>query len=194
MKCYQWFGRWRDAGVPLGVWILIAACPIPALALTQGELDASRNLWNMSGSTDYDYFMQRSCFCQEDFIRPGLVQVRSEVITAVTDAETLQPLDPQLFLTVDGLFDELQAAIDIPAFDIRAQFESTYGYPTSFSIDFVENIADDEVAYTARELRIVPEPTSFPLSLLGVAVIACWRRGGRQRRELVNRPAVSTAI
>ena len=153
MKCYQSFGRWRDAGVPLGVWILIAVCPIPALALTQGEPDASRNLWNMSGSTDYDYFMQRFCFCFPDSIRPGLVQVRSEVITAVTDAETLQPLDPQFFLTVTGLFDELQGAIDLSAFAIEAQFDSTFGYPTNIGIDFRQEVADDEVSYTARDLR-----------------------------------------
>jgi hypothetical protein len=99
--------------------------------------------------------MQRSCFCQLEYIRPGLVQVRSDAITAVTDAETLQPLDPQFFLTVDGLFDELQRAIDLPAFDIQAQFDSTLGYPTNFGIDFIQGVADDEIFYTARDLHIL---------------------------------------
>ena len=119
MKCDHWLGKWRGS-VHFGVWILIAACPIPTLALTQGELDASRNLWNDSGSPDYDYFMQRSCFCQLEYIRPGLVEVRSDAITAVTDAETRQPLDPQFFLTVDGLF----AFSDILAALARNQYEN----------------------------------------------------------------------
>ena len=105
--------------------------------------------------------MQRSCFCHWDYIRPGIVEVRSNAITAVTDAETLEPLDPQFFLTIDGLFDELQRAIDYPAFEIQAQFDKTFGYPTEFSIDYIEDVADDGMSYMARDLRIVPQPGDF---------------------------------
>ena len=130
---------------------------------------------DVNGSSNYDYFMQRSCFCIESYTRPGLVQVRSDVITAVTDAETLQPLDPQFFLTVDGLFDELQNAIDYPAFNIQSQFDDTFGYPTSIGIDFIQNVADDEMFYTASNLRIIPEPVSFQLAFLGMLGII-WQR------------------
>jgi hypothetical protein len=104
-----------------------------------------------------------------------MVAVRSDVITAVTDAETLQPLDPQFFLTIDGLFDELQAAIDFPAFSIQAQFDSTFGYPTSIGIDLNGQFFDDEVFYTAGDLRMIPEPVSLQLTLLGMFALT-WRR------------------
>lgn len=136
-------------------WLLVSGFALESLALTQAELDAGRNLWNSFGSDDYDYFMQRSCFCFGDFVRPGLVEVRSGAITSVTDADTFQPLDPQFFLTVDGLFGELQNAIDTSAFNIQAQFDNALGYPTSFSIDYIQNVADDEIAYTAADVHFV---------------------------------------
>jgi hypothetical protein len=175
----------RSGNVRLGVSLLlcILACPTAALALTQGELDASRNVWNANGSDDYDYFMQRDCFCFEDYIRPGLVEVRAGAISAVTDADTLQPLDPQFFLTVDELFDVLQSAIDAPAFEIQAQFDNTLGYPTSIFIDEVENIADEEVAYVARDLTLVPEPTSLVLAILATMGIAYGRVAERMARR-----------
>ena len=51
--------------------MLIAACPIPALALTQDELDASRNLWNMNGLNDYDYVLQRIAFASGSSADPA---------------------------------------------------------------------------------------------------------------------------
>ncbi|MCA9185546.1 MAG: DUF6174 domain-containing protein [Pirellulaceae bacterium] len=154
----QSFTRWRLCVLGLTAWLAIAACTSPTLALTQAELDAKRDLWNTSGSMDYDYVLQRSCFCHPDFIQPGLVEIRAGMITAVTDADTLQPLDPELFLTVDGLFAELQRAIDYPAFDIQAQFDSNLGYPTSFFVDYVLEIADEEMSYRAHDLVLSAIP------------------------------------
>lgn len=159
--------------------MLIAACPSPAQELTQHELDASRNLWNANGFHDYDYFMQRSCFCLGDVNRPGLVQVRDGVVAGVTDSETLQPLDPQFFLTVDGLFDELQRAIDTglspSELSIQAEFDRVLGYPTSMWID-IHRIADDEMSYTARDLRPIPEPSTLTLAAMAMAGLLVRRR------------------
>ena len=52
-----------------------------ALALDQTDLDTNRSVWDSQSASDYDYFLQRSCFCFPDTIRPGLVSVRSGVIT-----------------------------------------------------------------------------------------------------------------
>lgn len=145
-----------------------------AYGLTQAELDMKRDQWNAAGSENYDYFLQRLCFCAPESIRRGLVEVRSGIVTTVTDAETLQPLDPQDFLTVDGLFNELQIALNLPAFAIDAQFDDTLGYPQSIHIDFSEPIADDEIAYTARNLTLVPEPTGFMLVIVG-AIYLPWQ-------------------
>jgi probable HAF family extracellular repeat protein len=167
-QCSKWLG--------VGLWFLVAGFPNPALALTQVELETMRDLWIANGSKDYNFFMQQTCFCPPDVIRPGLVEVRSGSITAVIDAETLQPLEPQEFLTIDGLFDELQTALVLPAFAIEAQFDAVLGYPTRISIDLVENLADDVVDYTARDLSLVPEPTTCVSAILGALGIMWYSR------------------
>ena len=145
-----------------------------AFALDQTDLDTNRSLWDSQSASDYDYFLQRSCFCFPDTRRPGLVSVRSGVITMVIDAETSAMLDPQSFLRVDELFDTLQDAIDTNAFEINSQFDNILGYPRSFSIDYFAMIADDEIYYTARDLVVVPEPASGLLMLLGLVAV-CQR-------------------
>jgi hypothetical protein len=156
-------GKWLAAAC----WLVVVGFAGPAAAITQAELDTMRALWSANGSEDYNFFLQRSCFCAPQSVRPGLVEVRSDMIAAVLDAETLQPLDPQEFLTVDGLFAELQAALDLPAFAIDAQFDASLGYPTQITIDQIEGAADDVVSYTAGNLSLVPEPTAFVLAILG---------------------------
>jgi hypothetical protein len=145
----------------LAIWLFIVGCPVSALALTQHELDASRSFWDVNGLNDYDYVLQRTCFCISEARRPGLVQVRMGAIATVTDAETLQPLDPLFFRTVDQLFDELQNAIDNSADDIQAEFDNTIGYPTSIRIDFDLFIADEELIYSARDLHVVEKLGDF---------------------------------
>ena len=154
-------GGWLSVNMRLTLWLLIAGCPVPALALTQDELDTSRSLWNINGLTDYNYVLQRQCNCIGDARRPGLVQVRGGAITAVSDVETLQPINPSLFRTVDGLFDELQNAIDQSADDIQAEFDSRFNYPTSIWIDFDRGIADEELIYFSRDLHVISIPGDF---------------------------------
>jgi hypothetical protein len=163
----RWVERWLS-----GIWacLLIAAWPTTGLSLTQDELDMNRDLWNSAGPESYDFFMQRTCFCAPDSIRPGLVEVRDGLISAVTDAETMELLDPQHFLTIDGLFEELQDALNFPAFDVQALFDGAFGYPTSISIDLIENAADDVVSYTVSNLTVVPEPASLALAIAGAGL------------------------
>lgn len=169
----------------LGSLIGVAALSIPAAAFDQSDLDLPRALWDSSGITDYNYIMQRSCFCSPDSIQPGFVKVRGDILQDVRHADTLEPLDPANFLTVDELFDTIQDALDLGAFQITAEFDDVLGYPRGLAIDYNESFADDEISYTARDLTAVPEPASVVL-LAGAMLLSIgrMRRIGGQRTPL----------
>jgi hypothetical protein len=177
----DWF-RPRTTGVRLCLGVLlIAGFTRIGLGLTQTELDMNRNLWNAQGVDDYTFFVRRSCFCLPELTRPAWVDVRNDVITNVTDAETLQSLEVHSFPSIDDLFGELQSALDLPAYLIQAQFQASLGYPTFINIDREEILADDVTSYVVRDLTVVPEPTSLLLGLIGAAAIL-----GRLRNQLRN--------
>jgi hypothetical protein len=151
-----------------------------AASLTQSELDAQRAVWSSHNITDYDFIMQRQCLCTDDVVRPGIVAVRGDAILAVTDEETLAPLDPQYFFTIDGLFDLLQHGVDLNADDITANFHAQLGYPSFMRIDYDLGIADEEDIILARDLTIVPEPGFTLYGLLAAAAIGWFHRHWRR--------------
>jgi Family of unknown function (DUF6174) len=140
----------------------------------QAELDANLALWLDAGIDDYDYVMQRSCFCSPEFTQPGRVRVRDGTIDSVADPDDRTPLDPAGYLTLLDLFGVVQQAIDAEADGLAVTYDATRGFPASVWVDFDELIADDEYEYTATEF--VPEPASGPLQLAALAALAVLAR------------------
>lgn len=121
--------------------------------LSQSDLDEQRNIWLDSGILHYDFRFQRTCFCAPDSVEPGIVSVVGGQIESVIGVNIPKELNPTFFLSIDGLFDTLQDALDQPADAISANFDQSLGYPTDISIDYIELAADDEIWYAATDLN-----------------------------------------
>ena len=128
------------------------------LDAVQQELNTQRQQWQTLNLRDYIYHFERICFCSPEYVDPGLVHVVGGEIDSVEHAMTGDVLDPSLFLTVDDLFDEVQAAIDSNADEISVQYDGILGNPTTIDIDFSEYIADEEMSFRASDLRVIPDP------------------------------------
>jgi hypothetical protein len=118
------------------------------------ELQRARALWASVGVTTYELTVERFCYC--GLVGPVRVTVRDGVTIDVraVDAPTSDPALAAAYPDVPGLFDEVQAALDRRPHRLRVAYHPTLGYPTEISIDYRENVADDEIAYTAS-LRIL---------------------------------------
>ena len=125
----------------------------------QKELDAHRALWDSHRAIDYDYYYRRSCFCMEDYTRKFEVQVRNDTVDAAFYAEdgTAAPdaLLENWLPTIDGIFDQIQSAIDRSAYSMTIRYNETFGYPMSVSIDYEVMMADEELYVSASELEIL---------------------------------------
>lgn len=132
---------------------LAAACSDP-LGAQKDQLKASRELWERQAIADYRYRYQRICFCGPDVTEPVIIEVRDGevlLVTRVADGGTVDPV-AWLHLTIDELFDEIQAAIEEGAVQVDVTYHPVLGYPTSAAIDFSINIIDEETGFTATEL------------------------------------------
>ena len=121
---------------------------------------AARALWESAELVDYDYSFSRGCFCPQEYVGPHDVSVRDGIVTAATydgiDLKKLPILNltryDEIIQTVDGVFDEIDRAID-EADRFTAEYHPELGYPTDVFIDWEELLADEEVNYTIADLR-----------------------------------------
>ena len=120
----------------------------PSLVELQEELNQNRESWEVQGITDYQMEFRWQCFCSPDFVAPVIISVtRGDTLDSVVFAENGLPADRTFspnYLSIDGLFDLIQDAIDRSAFRISVKYHSELGYPISAAIDYDQRIADEE--------------------------------------------------
>jgi len=112
--------------------------------------------WERGGIKDYTYRTAILCFCPQEYVAPVSITVVGDGVDAVAfsgDGFTGDVPEPGRFSTVDGLFAILQGAIDEQAVLVIADFHPHLGYPTAAFIDYVANIADEELGFTASHVE-----------------------------------------
>ncbi len=122
------------------------------------DLLAAETKWRQNKPTHYSYTLQRSCFCTPEFRKPIAIEVSGSTVMQAT----LQPEGVPLALErradamgVEGLFEVIRKAVDAKAARIDVQYDAQDGHPLSISVDQNLQIADDEMYYTASELKAV---------------------------------------
>lgn len=124
--------------------------PTPSQSDIRQQLDAAMARWNANRPTNYEFTLQRSCFCPQS--DPVVITVNgAQIVSPTVSGNT--PL-----MTVDELFQKVQAALDSSNSHVfSVEFERDLGYPISVSIDQIVGAIDDEVSYQVSEFRILPE-------------------------------------
>lgn len=131
---------------------LISCAPI-VQGGPQGDLDLARSRWRTMGSpANYSYRYQMTCFCPRELVQPVIITVRDGRVDKVVYVESQQPADPQFmshYKTIEELFGLLQEAIDRNPDRMAVNYDPAYGYPLSANIDYSEQMADEELMFTA---------------------------------------------
>lgn len=115
-----------------------------------GLLQVNRELWDSHNILAYKYDFQRICFCPQELTAPVTIQVQNKRIVAVSEVATDEPVDAarwEYYLTVEELFDEINAAIDQEAYEIVVDYNSELGYPASVELDADKYTIDEEVGF-----------------------------------------------
>jgi hypothetical protein len=134
--------------VPASVTYPVVVDSIPT---STAELGAARARWAASRPQKYDYTLAISCFCGPDFRRPVIISVDGAAVTARRYADDGTPAAPQFassFPTIDGLFDIILDAKARKAASLIVTYDAARGHPLKISVDYVAQVADDELFYT----------------------------------------------
>ncbi|MFQ5499007.1 MAG: DUF6174 domain-containing protein [Candidatus Zixiibacteriota bacterium] len=115
-----------------------------------------RRLWDSLGSNSYEIDQSLLCFCPFwawDLVR--LTVVDDSIVSGIvlSDSTALPSERLNLYLTIPQLFDFIESARARDAFEIRTSYDSTLGYPIYVWVDYIQEIADEEMGYTSRNYR-----------------------------------------
>jgi len=137
---------------------ILAAC-----AAGGSELSRNREKWQDANITHYRFSFNISCFCAFRDQMPLVAEVLNGEIVSLTgsDGSVIAVDDPNYelfskYATIDRLFSELEAGLGGGADAVTVTYDSTYGFPTESSIDFITEAADDELYLSASGLEALP--------------------------------------
>lgn len=129
--------------------------PIVDYQKISNQLNVAKARWQKYSINHYIYTLQRSCFCPPESRKPMRIRVnKGEIKQVMLVPENInKPSNYNGALSVDGLFDLIQKAIDNKAANISVKYDARFGYPLDIAIDHDAQIADEETYYKASGLR-----------------------------------------
>lgn len=114
----------------------------------------NQNKWKSQNIDHYRYTIAVSCFCPFAFVEVTYEVQNGEVVNQSIQTSPENPVDEeqvnefyQPYNTIEKVFDYVDEAVR-DADDITIEYNSTYGFPTDVSIDWIELAADDEIYLT----------------------------------------------
>lgn len=114
------------------------------------RLDEARARWDAADVDSYDLVYREMCFCPEIVVS---VSVRDGEIV---DYSIATDFDADVEVrTVEDLFDEIAAALELPPASISLEVDEELGHPVSYFIDEETFIADEEHGVTIESLTPV---------------------------------------
>lgn len=117
-----------------------------------------RALWTRQNIPNYRYQLRQSCFCH-DSGTPYEIRVQNGAIVEVKNANTGETVNPSQFTfspTIESLFDKIQNAVERPAYRLEVTYNSTYGFPSSASIDYDQYAVDEEYGFEVSAFTPLP--------------------------------------
>lgn len=120
------------------------------------EVQLNREKWKSHGISNYEIEMQKICYCVPEVVRMMVFEVGDEKVETVRYADTGEDVDPQHygdFNTIEGMFTFVEQALEKNPADLSIAYDEKYGYIKELSVDFKENLADDEISIIASNMR-----------------------------------------
>jgi len=134
----------------LSLLALTSAC-----AMDDHGLGAAHQRWTGQKLQGYSVTTRTLCFCPTEMTDAIRLTVAAGQITDAVYVDSQQAVAPvyrQNLLTIDGLFDKIQNALDRNAEQLDVTYDPVMGYPTSIAIDYRKQTSDDEISYTVKDL------------------------------------------
>jgi hypothetical protein len=137
--------------------IILTACS----GIGQSDFSRNQQKWQDANISHYRFNLFVGCFCVFSQDMPLVIEVKDGEIISM-EYQTGNPLDDgnreyfSKFATIDRLFSELEVDLAGEADEVTVTYDSTHGFPTEISIDFIKEAADDELYLTVSNFEALP--------------------------------------
>jgi hypothetical protein len=142
--------------------LVLAGCSAMDSALgSQSEIEQNKEKWQDAGISHYRYNLFISCFCVFTQDMPLIIEVQDGEVVSM-EFQSGNEIDPSLlelfekYATIDRVFTEVEAGLNGGADNVVVTYDPTYGFPTQVTLDFEEQVADDEIYLTLSDLEVLP--------------------------------------
>jgi hypothetical protein len=136
--------------------LIVTACSDEAVPPSgKSELELARERWDSQGCDSYEITQRRDCYCLLGGRPVQLLVWRDSLLSGVdmTDSTAIAVEPLKWYKTVDQLFDFIATIDPAKVAHYEARFDTTYGYPTYFYVDYDVQIADEEIGYECSDLN-----------------------------------------
>lgn len=126
----------------------------------EGRLTAAEQRWSDAGIADYEMTYQVQCFCPQ--LEVTVVVAGGEIADTTSrdpsaDASSSPPWE-SVPLTVEDMFDEIQAAYDSDAAEVQVSYDPTDGHPFRYWVDQEAEMADEEQGIEVVSFAVSGDP------------------------------------
>ncbi len=136
--------------------LLLEACSDSAVTpITKTDLSQARERWEQSGFDSYEITQTRNCYCILGG-QPVRLRVWQDTLRSATnliDSAAVMPDLLEAYLSVDQLFDFIETIDPAQVARYEVSYDSLFGYPTSFYVDYSTQVADEEIGYECTDLH-----------------------------------------
>lgn len=146
---------------------LIAGCSLvepDQWADRRDALERSRDRWHDQLVHTYRHMLTMGCECIGGFTGPVVIEVTDRQITSLVPVrEDVDVPEEQWssFHTVESLYELIDTAIDQRAYRFDVRYHPLLGYPAQISLDFDQQVVDDELLIQVSDLEIVSRVGTF---------------------------------
>jgi len=119
---------------------------------THKNLAENKKLWKNKNIQNYSFVVRKSCYCPHEENRQ--ITVQNDTISEVKFIPSNTTLARVTKVKkVDDYFNIIQEALDKNAYKLTVNYDKTYGFPTQISIDYNEQMVDEEISYTLTHFQ-----------------------------------------
>ena len=137
--------------------LILTACTSSATT----EFDKNLAKWQAAKITHYRYSLSVGCFCAFMDQMPVNIEMKDGEIVSVTstNGNAITATDDlyeilQSYAGMDMLFNQVKAASE-NADKVEVTYNPTNGFPTSITIDLIEEAVDDELYITVGDFKVL---------------------------------------
>ncbi len=122
------------------------------------QYEANYTKWQSGKLKNYAYTQTISCFCAHS--SPYKIVVKNSAISSATNnkGESLNTTVAAAhnfsgIKTIEQQFESIKTSLQKKPAEVKIKYNTQYGYPESVYIDFVKNMADEEMSFSVSDFK-----------------------------------------